>query len=189
MKCINRVELLGNITQDPERKTTQSGKVYVNLTIATNKRRIDQQTGQSTDVAEFHRCKAWGNLAENVCKYLHKGSPVMVIGELHTSNYEKDGQKHYVTEITMQDLIMLPSGKGGNGNQGNNNGGGSYGDASANRGGGYGQQQGGYGQMTQQASAPMQGNNMRPMYDEQGRPLQQQGAAPAGAPMNDELPF
>lgn len=178
MKSLNRVELLGNITQDLELKQTQSGKAYINITVATNERRVDKQTGQSTDVSEFHRCKAWGTLAENIAKFLHKGSPVMVTGKLHYDTYEKDGQKRYITEIIVNDLIMLPSGKGGNGGQS------AAASPSKAYGGGYGQQQGGYGQAQQAA-----GGTMRPMYDEHGQPLQQQGAAPAGAPINDDIPF
>lgn len=175
MKCINRVELLGNLTQEPELKKTNSGKSYANLTIATNKRRVDQQTGQATETSEFHRCTAWNTLAETICKYLHKGNPLMVTGEIHTRSYEKDGQTKYITEIIINDLFMLPSGGNRSGNGGSQ---GSYNNGAQNS-GGYGQQ--GYGQ----------GGGMKPTYDEQGRPLQQSqgGAAPQGAPIDDVFPF
>lgn len=187
MKCINRVELLGNITQDIELKTTNSGKKMVNITVATNKRRIDQNTGETTEQAEFHRCVAWNQTAENIAKYLHKGSPVFVSGELHTRTYEKDGQTKYITEILINDLIMLPDGKG---RQDGANNGGAGATTSAPR---AQQQGGGYGQATYtpQGARGNYGNGatMRPAYDEHGQPLQPAQPFNPDTVTPDQIPF
>jgi single-strand DNA-binding protein len=108
-KSLNRVTLIGNLGRDAETKFTPSGISVTRFSVATTKSWKDKQTGEKKEETEWHNCTQWR--AENLAPYLTKGKRVYIDGELHTRSYEKDGQKHYATEITVNDIILLDGGK------------------------------------------------------------------------------
>jgi len=113
-RSLNKVTLIGNLTKDPELKYTPSGTAVVNFTIATNRQWKDS-SGKKSDEATFTRCVAWSKLAEICNQYLHKGKKVYVCGRLSNRNWEdQQGVKHYMTEVVVDDMIMLGDKSGGN---------------------------------------------------------------------------
>lgn len=90
---MNKVILMGRLTCAPELKQTQSGIPYTQFTIAVNRRFAKERQ------ADFINCIAWRNTAEFIQKYFHKGSMLAVVGSIQTGSYEKDGQKHYTTDV------------------------------------------------------------------------------------------
>ena len=103
---VNKVILIGNLGADPEVKYTPSGSAVVNVNLATNDSWTDRN-GEKQERTEWHRLVFWSKLAEIAGQYLHKGSKVYVEGRLQTRQYDKDGQKHYTTEIVVNDMQML----------------------------------------------------------------------------------
>jgi single-strand DNA-binding protein len=105
---LNQVMLLGNLGQDPELKVTQGGKSILKLRLATSSSYLDQG-GQRIERTEWHTVTVFEKRAEGLAKILHKGSKLMVSGEIRTSSYEKDGEKRYSTEIIAKDVILCDS--------------------------------------------------------------------------------
>jgi len=113
---INKVILVGNLGRDPETRYLPSGDPVTSFSIATSESWRDQQSGQQQERTEWHNVVCFKRLAEIASQYLRKGSKVYLEGSLRTSNWEKDGQKHYKTEIVAKDMQMLDSrGAGGGG--------------------------------------------------------------------------
>ena len=113
MYCLNKAQVIGNLTRDPELKEIPSGQQLCTFGVATNRRWKNQSTGEMQEDVEFHNMVCWGKLAEIAGQYLKKGQKVFVEGRLSTRNWEDDaGIKHYRTEIVANDLIMLSSGRG-----------------------------------------------------------------------------
>lgn len=107
MKSLNKVQLMGNLTKDPETRTTPNGQSVTSFTLATNRTWTDNQ-GVKQEVAEFTDVVAWGKLGEIISQYAKKGKPVYIEGRLQTRNWEaQDGSKRYKTEVIAQDLILL----------------------------------------------------------------------------------
>lgn len=105
---LNKVFILGNLTRDPELRTTPSGQSVVNFSIATN-RVWNDSAGQKQQKAEFHNIVAWGKLAEICSQYLTKGKLVLIEGRLETRTWQgQDGIKHYKTEIIAENMQMGP---------------------------------------------------------------------------------
>jgi single-strand DNA-binding protein len=105
---LNKVMLIGNITRDPELRSTASGQSVASFSIATNRVWKDPSSGERRESAEFHNIVAWGKLAEICGQYLRKGSKLYVEGRLQTRNWQgQDGNKRYTTEIVMENMIML----------------------------------------------------------------------------------
>lgn len=105
---LNRVEILGNITSDPELKYTSSGTAVLNLGIATN--RSVRRNDEWKDETEFHNVVFWGNLATNLAARVRKGTRIYAVGRLQTRSWESDGKKNYRTEIHVsnnQDVILI----------------------------------------------------------------------------------
>lgn len=109
---VNKALLIVTIGKDPQLKYMPSGGAVVNLTGATNESWKDKQTGEKKERTEWHRLTFYNRLAEIVGEYVRKGSQIYVEGRLRTRDYEKDGQKHYITEI-MVDEMQLLGGRGG----------------------------------------------------------------------------
>lgn len=107
MKSLNLVQLIGNVTRDPEIKAMESGAKLATLSLATNRVWKDKQTGEKKQESDFHNLVVWGNLVDVFERYVKKGNPLYISGELRTRMYEKDGQKHYRTEINVRDMSML----------------------------------------------------------------------------------
>lgn len=106
---LNKVMFIGNITNDPESRTTPNGQNVVNFSVATNRRWKNQQTGELQEDAQFHRIVAWGKLAEIVSQYVTKGSRIYIEGRLTHRSWDdqQTGQKRYMTEVVAENLIML----------------------------------------------------------------------------------
>lgn len=108
----NRVQLIGNLGQDPEIKTLESGKKVVRFSIATNDG-FKNSDGQKVEETTWHNIVAWNGLAETASKFLKKGQEVAVEGRIVYRTYEdKKGVTKNVTEIVLNDLLFLRSGKG-----------------------------------------------------------------------------
>ncbi len=117
---LNKVFIIGNLTRDPELRSLPSGAAVVNFGIATNRVWKDQQ-GQKQEQVEFHNVVAFGRQAELINQYLKKGSMVLIEGRLQTRNWEKDGVKHYRTEIVAESVQFGPKSSGGGFKQNFNN--------------------------------------------------------------------
>lgn len=103
----NRVQLIGRLGIDPEVRTFSADSKMARLQIATSDRTKDKE-GKLKEHTHWHNVVAWGNLAKITESYLKKGSKVAIEGRLNYRSFEdKDGNKRYVTEIVMNELIML----------------------------------------------------------------------------------
>jgi single-strand DNA-binding protein len=111
---VNKVILVATVGKDPEVKYMPSGGAVVNLTAATNESWKDKQTGEKKERTEWHKLTFYNRLAEIVGEYVRKGSQIYIEGRLRTRDYEKEGQKHYITEIMVDEMQMLGS-RGGSG--------------------------------------------------------------------------
>ena len=103
----NRVQLIGNLGTDPEIKVFDSGKKKVNLALATsdNYRNASEEKVEQT---QWHNIIGWGKTADIAEKYLKKGSEIAIDGKLQYRSYEdKNGEKKYITEIMINELVML----------------------------------------------------------------------------------
>jgi single-strand DNA-binding protein len=104
---LNKVMIIGNLTRDPEVKTTPSGITVASFGVATNLIWTDS-SGQRQEKVEFHNIVAWRRLAEICGQYLRKGSKIYLEGRLQTRDWTgQDGIKRYRTEIIMENMIML----------------------------------------------------------------------------------
>jgi single-strand DNA-binding protein len=104
---LNKVQLIGNLTRDPEMRQIPGGQVVTSFGLATNLSWTDQ-SGQRQDKPEFHNIVAWRKLAEICGQYLKKGSKCYIEGRLQTRSWEaEDGSKRYKTEIVADNMIML----------------------------------------------------------------------------------
>lgn len=105
---LNKVLLIGNLTRDPEARTTTGGQNVATIGVATSRRWKDKTSGENKEQSEFHNVVAWGRLADIVTQYLKKGSKVYVEGRLQTRSWEdQTGTKKYRTEIIAENIIML----------------------------------------------------------------------------------
>ena len=151
---INRVNISGNLTRDPELRATASGTQVLSFGVAVNDRRRNPQTGEWEDYPNFVDCTMFGTRAEAVSRYLSKGSKVAIEGKLRYSSWERDGQRRSKLEVIVDEIEFMSRG-GGQGGQGDygNAGGGSYG--------------GGYAAPAPQAApAPVQAPPAVDVYDD-----------------------
>lgn len=104
---LNRATIIGNVTRDPELRSTPTGRSVATLGVATNRVWTDAN-GQKQKQAEFHNVVFWGKLAETVGQYIKKGKKIYVEGRLQTRDWTgQDGIKRYRTEIVADSMIML----------------------------------------------------------------------------------
>ena len=108
---VNKVILVGNLGNDPDVKYTQGGMAITTLSLATTSVRKDRD-GNQQEKTEWHRVKLFGKLGEIAGEYLKKGRQVYIEGRLEYGSYEKDGVKHYTTDIIGDDMQMLGGGEG-----------------------------------------------------------------------------
>jgi single-strand DNA-binding protein len=115
-RSLNKVQLIGNLTREPEMRYTTGGTPVVTFGLATNKSWKDQN-GELKEIAEFHNIVAWNKMAEICQQLLAKGMKVYIEGSLSTRSWEaEDGSTRYKTEVRVNDMILLDSkGKQGNG--------------------------------------------------------------------------
>ena len=163
---VNKVILVGNLGNDPDVKYTQGGMAITTLSVATTSVRKDRD-GNQQEKTEWHRVKLFGKLGEIAGEYLKKGRSVYIEGRLEYGSYEKDGIKHYTTDIVADEMQMLGGGEGG-------------GQRGGGEGGGYQRSSGGgYGGDRPQRSAPAQRRDPAP-------------SKPANfddVPFDDDIPF
>lgn len=108
---INQVSITGNLTRDPDLRSTAGGTAVLSFGIAVNDRRKNQQTGEREDVPNFFECVTFGNRATALSDILTKGMKVAVAGRLHYSSWEKDGQKHSKVDIIANDIELMQNRK------------------------------------------------------------------------------
>lgn len=109
---LNKVFILGNLTRDPEVRTTPSGQQVANFSIATNRVWYNQNKEKNQET-EFHNIVAWGRLAEIASQYLTKGKMVLIEGRIKTRSWQaQDGTKKYRTEIIAENMQMGPKSQG-----------------------------------------------------------------------------
>ncbi len=104
---INKVILLGNVGQDPEVRTLESGVKVVRLRLATTERMFNRQTNETTEHTEWHTVTLWRGLADVADKYVRRGSQIYVEGRIRSREWEKDGQRHFGFEIVADDMKLL----------------------------------------------------------------------------------
>ena len=117
---IIKVILVGNLGRDPETRYLPSGGAVTNVSLATSRSWKDRDSGEQKEKTEWHRVVFFNRLGEIAGEYLKRGSKVYVEGELRTREWEKEGQKHFTTEIVATEMQMLDS-KGGNSDYEKNN--------------------------------------------------------------------
>ena len=175
---INRVIISGNLTRDPELRSTASGMPVLGFGVAVNDRRKNQQTGEWEDYPNFIDCTMFGTRAQSLSQYLSKGTKVSIEGKLRWSQWERDGQKRSKIEVIVDELEFMSSRDGG-----------------ARQSGGYDAPA--YSAPAQAYSAPAQpygaqaggqpayGAPQRPAYE----PYPQQQGQPQPALYDDDIPF
>jgi single-strand DNA-binding protein len=109
--ALNNVNIMGNLTRDPEMKQTPSGKSVCSLSIANN--RIYTKNGEKVTEVSYFDVEVWGAVAENCAKYLSKGHGVIVEGRLRQDRWEKDGKTQSRVRISANNIHFLPKKQGG----------------------------------------------------------------------------
>lgn len=108
-RSLNKVQLIGNLTRDPELRYTPSGAAVCTVGLATN-RYWTTDAGERKEETEFHRLIAWNKLAEICSQYLVKGKKIYVEGRIHTNAWQAaDGSQKTIVEIIIDDMMMLDS--------------------------------------------------------------------------------
>jgi len=103
----NKVQLIGHVGQQPDVRTTETGKKWVRFSIATSEV-YRNANGDKVTETQWHTLVAWGRVAEMVEKYLPKGKEVAIEGKLISRNYtDKEGVKKYVTEVLVNEILLL----------------------------------------------------------------------------------
>jgi single-strand DNA-binding protein len=112
-RSFNQVVLMGNLTRDPELRTTPNGQNVCSFSLALN-RSWKAADGTVQEATDFIDISAWGPMGENVAKYLKKGSQCLVNGRLQSRSWEQDGQKRSKVEVQAQDVTFIGGrGEGG----------------------------------------------------------------------------
>mgnify|MGYP003626239058 FL=1 len=103
----NKVQLIGNVGQEPTITNLDNGKKVVRLSLATNEQYKNGQGEKQTDT-NWHSLVAWGKTADIIEKYVTKGKEIAIEGKLTSRSYEdKDGIKRYVTEVVVSEILLL----------------------------------------------------------------------------------
>lgn len=106
-RSLNRVQLIGNLTRDPELRYTPNGNAVCSFSLATN-RSWTTDTGEKREESDFHRIVSWNKLAEICSQFLTKGRKVYVEGRLSTRSWQgQDGAQRSTTEVVIDDMILL----------------------------------------------------------------------------------
>ena len=111
-RSFNPVDLMGNLTRDPELRTTPNGQSVCSFSLALN-RSYKGGDGEWKEMTDFIDIVAWGPLGERVAQYLTKGRPALVSGRLQSRSWEQDGQKRSKVEVVANDVTFLGSAPGG----------------------------------------------------------------------------
>ncbi|MDX1428250.1 MAG: single-stranded DNA-binding protein [Salegentibacter mishustinae] len=103
----NKVQLIGNVGREPEIVSLESGKKLAKFSVATNEN-YKNASGERVTDTQWHNIVAWGKTAELIEKYVNKGKEVGVEGKLTSRSWDdKDGSKHYITEVVCNELLLL----------------------------------------------------------------------------------
>ena len=191
MANLNKVMIIGNLTADPEVRTTPRGNSVAELRLAVNRVSSGSNDGERREETTYLDVTCWGRTAEIAGQYLAKGRPVFIEGRLQQDTWEdkQTGQKRSKIRIVAENMQLLGSRDGG----GQSQGGGSYQQRSNNYNNGGGYQQGGYNGGGQ--GGYNQGGNYGGGYSnggyQQQRPQQQQQTPPPPMPVeeDDDIPF
>lgn len=170
MASFNRVVLVGNLTRDPELRSTPSGATVAAIGLAVNERRKDQG-GNWIEETSFFDVDVWNRSAEVLRDYTTKGSPILVEGRLKQDVWEQDGQKRYKVKIVADRILLLGSRDSANG--------------------GFNQQQGGYQQPQGGYQQPQGGYRRQSQPQRQAPSSQGYGGGDSGYPQEgaDDIPF
>lgn len=113
-RSLNKVQLIGNLTRDPELRYTPNGTAVCSFGLATNRSWASGDEGERKEETEFHRIVAWNKLAELCSQLLTKGRKVYIEGRLQTRSWEgPEGEKRQATEIVAEDMMLLDSRRDG----------------------------------------------------------------------------
>ena len=115
---VNKVILIGNVGSDPVVKSLEGGSKVANFSVATSEN-YTNKSGEKVSNTEWHNIVAWRGLADVAEKYIRKGSMLYIEGKITTRSWEKDGQKHFMTEILADTVRMLGKKPEGQPNQQN----------------------------------------------------------------------
>lgn len=102
----NKVQLIGRLGNDPEVRNFDSGKTMATFSLATNETYYNNN-GEKVEDTQWHNIVAWGKRVSVIENYLKKGSEIAMEGKLINRQYEKDGETKYVTEISLNELLMM----------------------------------------------------------------------------------
>lgn len=112
---LNKVMLIGRVGKDPETRFTNNRVPVTSFALATTSRWKDNQTQETHEETEWHNIVCFGRLAEIASEYLKKGQQCFIEGQLRTQSWERDGVRHYKTDVRTKELILLGRGEGGSG--------------------------------------------------------------------------
>jgi single-strand DNA-binding protein len=102
----NNVQLIGRLGNEPEVRTFESGKKMATFTLATSEVYYNNQ-GEKVEETQWHNIVVWGKKVDVVENYVKKGQEIALQGKIQTRSYEKEGEKRYITEINLNELLML----------------------------------------------------------------------------------
>lgn len=102
----NKVQLIGRLGNDPEVRSFESGKTMATFSLATNETYYNNK-GEKVEDTQWHNIVAWGKRVSVIENYLKKGSEIAIEGKLINRQYEKNGETRYVTEISLNELLMM----------------------------------------------------------------------------------
>jgi single-strand DNA-binding protein len=111
-KGFNKVILMGNLTRDPEVRTTPGGQSVANFSLAVN-RTWKGADGNQQETVSYIDCVAWGRTGEVIAQYVQKGRPILVSGRLDQRSWEQDGNKRSKVEVVVEDFNFVGGGAGG----------------------------------------------------------------------------
>jgi single-strand DNA-binding protein len=102
----NNVQLIGRLGNEPEVRTFESGKKMATFTLATSEVYYNNQ-GEKVEETQWHNIVVWGKKVDVVENYVKKGQEIALQGKIQTRSYDKEGEKRYITEINLNELLML----------------------------------------------------------------------------------
>ncbi|MBT4729130.1 MAG: single-stranded DNA-binding protein, partial [Bacteroidetes bacterium] len=118
MASVNKVILVGNVGKDPELRTFDSGTTKASFSMATSETYKNRE-GEKVTNTEWHNLVVWGNLTKVVEQFVKKGSQIYIEGKLTSRSYESDGVTKYITEVRVNDLVLLGGRRDDNAGGGN----------------------------------------------------------------------
>ena len=117
MRGFNKVILMGNLTRDPELRSTPSGQQVASFSLAVN-RSWKNANGEQQEAVDYIDCNAWGKPGEIITQYMTKGSAILVSGRLQQRSWEQEGQKRSKVEVVVEDFNFVGGGQQGSGGGG-----------------------------------------------------------------------